>query len=190
MGETIQLKTKFSQYFSYAFVAGVVIVSGFLAAADPRELTSSVPILLAIGIAVWVGFAHPRVEVADGGITVVNVISTIHIPWPRFSGASTEWNLRIHTDADTFTAWALPIASGTARRLPRRSGHTSSTDFEAVPTNAQGAALIIAERFKELQDAGFLKGGTLQEVEVTKHLNPVSVAGAAAIALLLVWALV
>lgn len=190
MGETIQLKTKFSQYFSYAFVAGVLLVSAFLSVTDPRELTSSVPILLAIAIAVWVVFAHPRVVVSDGGITVVNVVSTIHVPWPRFAGASTEWNLRIHTDSGTFTAWALPIASGTARRLPRRRSEPSDPGVGAVASNAQGAALIIGERFKALEDAGFLHGGTLQRVEITKRINRVSLGGAVAIALLVAWALV
>ncbi len=179
MGETHVFKTTFSRYLSVAFAAVAVFASIFIVVGDPRELTRSVPFLLGAAIIVWILFGYPHVEISDGGITVVNVLRRVHVPWPCFTGASTEWNLRIHTDGATYASWALPISSGTARRIPRR--HRSAPDGapESLGNSAEAAALVIGERLKQLTEAGHLSPSPMGEVEVRTEINRITLTGAA-----------
>lgn len=189
MGETHVFKTTFATYFTMLFAALAVVTSAYLAVTDPRELLTSVPLLLGGAIVVWILFGAPRVVVSDGGITIVNVLRTIHVPWPCFLGADSEWNLRVRTDAGTYTAWALPIASGTARRLPRRRGEATDDSHAPVGNHAQGAALLIGERHAALADAGHLGTPTTGVVSVHTQINRATAIGGLVTAALLALAL-
>lgn len=179
MGETHVFKTGFSRFFPIAFAGVVLVASVLIVISDPREITRSVPLLVGIAIIVWVVFGYPRVEVSDGGITLVNVLRTVHIPWPCFSGADSRWNLRIDTTAGAHTSWALPAGSGTARRLTRRGDRTTMTERQLAGNTAEAAAVVIAERLQALREAGHLDPSTLGRVEVTTSLNRVTLIGAA-----------
>ena len=156
---------------------------------DAREVTGSVPFLLSAAIIVWLVFGYPRVEVSDGGITLVNVIRTTHIPWPCFAGADSRWNLRVDTQSGSYTAWALPAGSGTARRLPGRKGEPSMTQRQLSGNTAEAAAAIIGERFAALKDAGHLSVSPIGDVEVARTVNRSALIGGAVIALLMAVAL-
>src|SRR5699024_12073580 len=96
-GDTHLFKTAFSKYFPAVFAGVVLLASIVIVADDVRELNRSVPFLLAAALLVWIVFGYPRVEVSDGGITLVNVVRTVHVPWPCFTGADARWHLRIDT---------------------------------------------------------------------------------------------
>lgn len=167
MGETHVFKTAFSKYFSLAFIAMAIIVSIRVAWVSPRELTQSVPILLAAGGLIGMLFYLPRVEVSDGGITIVNVLRTTHIPWPNFTSVEAQWNLEVKTTDGKYTSWALPASSGTARRLSKNRGIGEDTR----PNTAQGAAWVIGERYTALKKAGYLTRKTLSATQVDSTLN-------------------
>lgn len=184
MGETHVFQTVFSKYFSMAFAGVTGLASVYLAFSDVGELTASVPILLAVGILVWLLFGHPRLEVSDGGITLVNIVHTIHIPWNRFVGVHTKWNLRIVTDGEEYTSWALPVSSGTARRLPRRRGAKQGSSHEVAGGPAETAALVIGGRFKEIREAGYLDRPPLDPPQVSIRVTRAALVGAGSIAAL------
>src|SRR5690625_1990746 len=186
MGDTHLFKTAFSKYFPAAFAGVVLLASVVIVADDARELTRSVPFLLGAAILVWVVFGYPRVEVSDGGITLVNVVRTVHIPWPCFTGADARWNLRIETKSGSFTSWALPAGSGTARRLPNRRQEATMTEQQLRGNTAEAAAVIIGERLKVITEAGYLDSPTLGEIDVGISINRAASISAAAIAALVV----
>lgn len=187
MGGTVRLRARFSTYFSYVFIAMSLVVSGYITVLDPRELLSSVPFLLAIVLVVWVVFAHPHVEVGDGGITVVNVLTRHHVPWSRFTGVSTEWNLRVHAEGRVVTAWALPVSGGSARRSRRARRVEEPEGPGPSPNTAEGAALLIGEHHSARQGTGHQGGSRRDGGEVTRRADPAGVAGLAlAIVLLLI----
>src|SRR5690625_1628199 len=187
MGETHVFKTTFSRFFPPVFTAVGLAAIVLMVAEDAGELTQSVPFVVAAVLGVWVVFGFPRAEVSDGGITLVNIVRTVHIPWPCFTGADSRWNLRIDTPAGSFTSWARPTGSGTARRLPRRRGEASATFRQLRGNTAEAAVVVIGERAQQLKEAGFLDAGTLGRVEVETSLNrpaliAVVVAGLAVVA--------
>jgi len=190
MGDTHLFKTAFSKYFPAAFAGVVLLASVVIVADDARELTRSVPFLLAAAILVWIVFGYPRVEVSDGGITLVNVIRTVHVPWPCFTGADARWNLQIETTSGSYTSWAIPAGSGTARRFPNRRNEASMTERQLRGNTAEAAAVIIGERVKTLAEAGHLGSPTLGDVEVGISINRAAVISAAVIAACMVIALV
>lgn len=190
MGDTHLFKTAFSKYFPAVFAGVVLLASIVIVADDVRELSRSVPFLLAAALLVWIVFGYPRVEVSDGGITLVNVVRTVHVPWPCFTGADARWNLRIDTRSGSYTSWALPAGSGTARRLPNRREEASMTQRQLRGNTAEAAAVIIGERVTALTEAGHLGSPTLGDVEVDVSINPAAVISAAAVAACVVIALV
>lgn len=179
MGETVVFKTGFSRYFPIVCAVVVAVLSIVIAAEDASELVRSVPLLVAGAVLVWLLFGYPRVEVSDGGITLVNVVRTVHVPWPCFTGADARWNLRVDTTAGSYTSWALPAGSGTARRLPKRRHDPSPTQRQLMGNTAEAAALLIGERVRALKDAGHLGEATIGVVDVERRANPVTAVGAA-----------
>src|SRR5699024_3432469 len=174
MGDTHLFKTAFSKYFPAVFAGVVLLASIVIVADDVRELNRSVPFLLAAALLVWIVFGYPRVEVSDGGITLVNVVRTVHIPWPCFTGADTRWNLRIDTTSGAYTSWALPAGSGTARRLPGRKHEPTMTQRQLTGNTAEAAAVVIGQRLHNLQDAGHLDAATLAAPQIEARVNRVS----------------
>lgn len=190
MGETHVFRTGFSKYFPFIFAGIVIVTSVLIVSDDTREITSSVPFLLSAAIIVWVVFGYPRVEISDGGITLVNVTLTVHIPWPCFTGADTRWNLRVDTTSGSYTSWALPAGSGTARRLPGRKQEATMTERQLSGNTAEAAAVVIGERLAALKEAGHLDPSTLGSVGVETTVNRTALISAALIGVLVAIALV
>lgn len=180
MGETHVFKTAFSKYFSLVFISMAIIVSVRIAWSNPAELTQSVPILMAGAGIVGLLFYLPRVEVSDGGITMVNVLRTTHVPWPNFARAEARWNLVVTSTEGEHTSWALPASSGTARRLTRKVGE------ETQSNTAEGAAWAIGERYAALKNAGHIKKSTRGATQVETTINQSTLILGSIIILLLV----
>ena len=69
----------------------------------------------ALGVLGWAGFWQPYVEVSDGGVTVVNTLRTVKVPWPAIEGVEGRYGLRLRTAYGNVTAWAAGAPSGRAR---------------------------------------------------------------------------
>src|SRR5699024_5836828 len=128
MGPTHTFRTLYARILTMAAAAVIVIVlvysliEGGLSAVWP-----AVPFLVVGGGLTWIVFGNPKVEVADGGITVVNILRQVHVPWPTLRGVETRWSLTIETTTGNFSSWAIPAASGMSMRMrpTRRAGRAT-----------------------------------------------------------------
>ncbi|MGM0385656.1 MAG: PH domain-containing protein, partial [Actinomycetota bacterium] len=120
MGPTLVYRTAVSRVLGYgAVVLAVLAVAFFAATGGVREVLRSGPVITFLALAVWVAFALPHVTVSDGGVTVRNVLRTVHVPWPAFRGVDSTWSLTVRTTAGDVGSWAVPAASGFAARASR-----------------------------------------------------------------------
>lgn len=86
------------------------------------------PVLL-VGYSAWVVFWLPRVEVNDAGVTLVNPLQTLNVPWSTIILVDTKYALALVTPKGRFTAWAAPAPGVmSALRDSRRSARSESRD--------------------------------------------------------------
>lgn len=128
--------------------------------------SGGVPILAAT--ITWALFWRPSFEVSDGGLTVRNVVRTIHVPWPCLRGVATAWSLRLETSDGAFTVWAAPAGGAWGARRPDA----------ARAAGAEAAAAVIEERWAALRDAGYLDARPRQAVHptITWHTGTIAAA--------------
>jgi hypothetical protein len=121
-------------------------------------LTYGGPILL-FGLVGWAAFWRPHVEVSDGGVTVVNTLRTIRVPWPAIEDVDGRYGLRLRTAYGTVTAWAAGAPAG----RQRARGEDSAM------------AQTVSGRLAELRDAGYLDDPRLERPapDTTWHLEVV-----------------
>lgn len=125
------------------------------------------PFLALSAGACWALFARPRVIVDPAGVTLVNVLRTITVPWPAVIEVETRWGLTLVTPYGRFTAWAAPApgAAHALRNSPKREGrHLPTSTYRGgavrvgdLPTSPSGsAAMIVRTWWERLQREGVL----------------------------------
>lgn len=121
----------------------------------------------------WAMFWHPRVVVDFEGVTMVNVVRTITVPWPAIVEVDTRWGLTLVTVSGRYRAWAAPApgAAHVLRHSPRHEGrHLPATTYRQgtvrpgdLPSSASGgAALIVRTWWEQLQRQGALEEPRLE----------------------------
>ncbi len=166
MGPTHVFSSGYGRVLTGACAVAAVVAGVGVAATDGLgALLVYGPWLLLVVLLVAVTFWLPRVEVSDGGIEVRNVWTTVQVPWPAFRGVEGGLSLEVRSTTGTVQAWAAPRSSGTAARLRRRRAEAEPTGTAGAagttvrhPGTADGAALVIAERYRALDRAGHLTG--------------------------------
>ncbi len=178
-------------------IAGVLAVVGVATAGDLRTTLLAAAIAGLVVGAAWALFWRPRVVLDDAGVTVVNVVRTIAVPWPLLDGAEAGWSLVVRTAGHRWTAWAAPRASDSAqavRRTARRRPKAGDTaDGQAERRVGRATAEVVAAAIQARQDAlvasGALDGARRQAEQqgitetVTWHLG--TIAGALALVALI-----
>lgn len=154
-------------------LAAVLLVASLVGDVGGRELVLAAALSGLAVLAVWAGYGRPAVEVSDGTVVLRNVLRTVTIPWPTVRRAEVGWSLVVHTTGGSWTAWAAPRSSGTARAVRRRRGHrpddAPGTPGHAVvhddvaregtrrrPATAEAVAAAIDARLDALRRAGHL----------------------------------
>ena len=181
MGPTHVFRTTFAKVLTVAAAVVIAIAAGYsLVDGGLTALWQTLPFLAVAGGVIWVLFGNPRVEVSDGGVTVVNIVRQVHVPWPTLRGVDSQWSLSVKTTAGTYSSWAIPAASGMGMRLQnprkrggglsestavRRANEEAADRAVASGQNASAVALTIADRLKSLTEAGHLGGHTIGTVE-------------------------
>lgn len=171
MGPTLTFRTTFSRVIAGVVVAVCVLALVLLAVSgDPASLLHSGGVFALVGVGAWALFWQPLVEVSDGEIVMVNVLRTVHIPWPSVTALDSRWSFSVETTAGTYHAWAAPGSSGMAARWrpsrttpatdkdSGRGAAASSTGSERISSggDADAVALAAGERLTKLKEAGFL----------------------------------
>lgn len=121
----------------------------------------------------WALFAHPCVKVDLSGVTLVNVVRTVTVPWPAITDVETRWGLTLVTAYGRRTAWAAPSpgAAHVLRNSPRTEGRNlpastyrnGSVRPGDLPTSPSGhAALLVRAQWEALQRQGALSEPRLE----------------------------
>jgi hypothetical protein len=69
------------------------------------------PYAAAVSVLGWLVFMHPRVDVREDGVVVVNPLRTIRAPWSALTGVTTGYTLTLVTANARYAAWAAPDQS-------------------------------------------------------------------------------
>lgn len=141
-----------------------------------RALLQVVPWLALFAGACWAMFWQPRVIVDDGGVQLVNVLRTIHVPWPAIQAIDTKFALTLITAYGRFVAWSAPAPGaksavratrGDVRRIPDSAWAADGIRPGDLPDTPSGsAALLIRTRWQRLRDDGFLDDPQLEHERV------------------------
>ena len=124
---------------------------------------------------VWVVYAVvyvPRVETDADGITVVNILRRVTVPWGRVTDIGTRWQLVVNVDDGS----RVSAFGGPSLRPPRR--RTFAREGEAYAVRFSDTELIL-QQWEEAREAG-RTGGTVES-----RWNGVALG---VLALLAVWA--
>ncbi|WEO78509.1 PH domain-containing protein [Cryobacterium sp. SO2] len=74
-------------------------------------------------------FLRPGIRVHHGGITVINPLHTVEVPWSQVAGVTTRFLVSIETvGGGRIRSWGAPSA---ARSRPTRARSVDSTDADA-----------------------------------------------------------
>lgn len=148
--------------FSLACLASLAIAGSgdaFVRAIGPLGL---------LGLFAYAGLWASYVEVSDGGVTVRNIIRTVHVTWPSIEDIDGRYGLRLQTAHGRVTAWAAPAPAG----RERLTGHPSE------------AAQVVQQYLDRLRGQGHLDHPRLEHetADVTWHREIIA-AGVALVAL-------
>lgn len=163
MGPTHTFRTVFARGLTGAAAVLILIVSVYsLLEGGLSTLWRSLPFLVVGGGMIWVLFGNPKVSVADGGITLVNIVRSVHVPWPTLRGVETRWSLSVETTSGNYASWAIPASSGMGVRLRNPGWRGLGKDSGATQSlnqghNADAVSLVIAHRLEALTEAGHLE---------------------------------
>lgn len=134
------------------------------------------PALVLVAFFAWVGLWRPSVEVSDEAVQLVNVLSTVTIPWPAIIQVDTKFALTIVTPQGKFAATAAPAPSRLTTVLSRRDvGRAKAqlgTDGRIKPgdlpnTDSGAAAILIRERWEQLKREDRIEIGIADETKAS-----------------------
>lgn len=148
-------------------VSAAALVSTLVVQGAPALLaTGGLPVLAAV--VVWALFWRPLLEVSDGGVLVVGVVKTTHVPWPCVTGVDRSWSLRVLTRDGPVEVWAVPVRGALGARAERRTGAApGGPPANPGGADADAAAWEIEQRWDALADAGYLSAAVRGEVRPT-----------------------
>lgn len=154
-----------------AIVVGVIVVLGlvgFVVIGDGLALVRFAWGPLFVAVAAFGAFWFPSVSVAEHEVTVRNVFSTAHVPWPAIQRVDTKFALTLFLpEGKKVTAWASPAPN----RYAAQVGMTKETKLAArdqggairpgdlLDTPSGAVAYVIRRNWEELRDDGKLDAG-------------------------------
>lgn len=121
--------------FRPRFGIGLTVAIGLIAVAVAvvtlvdegfTAVVSSWPWIALMAGGCWAVFYNPRVDVDAGGVRLVNVWHTVHVPWQALIGLETKWALTLVTGESQYRAWAAPAPGRTVMRSEHPNTHRLS----------------------------------------------------------------
>lgn len=167
MGPTVRVRTRSIRIVGMAMIAAAALgLVSATAGGLETVLRLGAPLML-FGLLGWAAFWQPYVEISDGGVTVGNIVRTVHVPWPAVTDVDGRYGLRLVTSYGAVTAWAAAAPAGRARARGENSP----------------VAVAVADRQAAMCSAGHLDGARLERdtLSVVWHL-PVLVVGCVLVA--------
>ena len=149
MGPTVSLRSRSTQALGAAMVVASVAGVASVVLGGVDAILQFVAPLALFGVLGWGAFWQPRVEVSDGGVTVVNTLRTVEVPWPAVQSVDGRYGLRLETAYGRVTAWGAAAPAGRQRARGTQSE----------------AANAVTERLEALRSAGHLDDARLERPE-------------------------
>lgn len=163
-----RFRPAFGRVLSVVMVAMALAgLAGFVATGDWLGLLRygwGLILLAALAVAL---FWLPSVDVAEHEVTVRNVFSTAHVPWPAIDRVDTKWALTLYTSQGTVSAWASPAPGSSAARttdatdarLASNASGANPRPGDLLATSSGAAAYLIRRHWDELRSDGLLDAG-------------------------------
>jgi hypothetical protein len=116
-------------------------------------------------------FWLPSLAIAEHEITVRNVFSTVHVPWPAIQRIDTKYALTLYTPRGKVTAWASPapnryasqLSASADTRLAANGQGGSIRPGDLLNTASGAAAFVIRTHWEQLRDDGHLDNPTIED---------------------------
>lgn len=164
-----------------------VVMSGFGASAEYLPLIALVAFLTGAGL--W----RPAVRIDEDAVTLVNVLSTVSVPWPALIEVETRYALTLVTPNGRYTATAAPapgrLATALSKRDLTRIEAQTGSDGRLRPgdlpnTDSGAAAYLVRDYWKRLVAQERIELGVADTTTVTRrwHWTVIAVSGALLIA--------
>jgi hypothetical protein len=165
---------------SWAVIAGLTAARGF--EDGTTAVLRALPLAVALGLLAWLVFWHPRVEVTDQGVTLVNPLRTVTVPWAALINVETQYALTLVTPDGRHRAWAAPgpgrhavvtasndELSGMSRTARDSRGAVAIGD---LPSAASGqVARLVRRRWEHLVESEQLPIGVADDTPVVTRWN-------------------
>ena len=156
-----------------AIICGAGIV-GFFVNGDWMGLVRYGWILLLIVATTFAMFWFPRIDIEEHEITVKNVLSTVHVPWPAIERIDTKYALTLYTPKGKVTAWASPAPNRYATTRMTRGDVSALSESaygpgrsvrpgDSLASESGAAAQIIRSHWERLRDDGLLDNPKIDE---------------------------
>ena len=154
-----------------AVVVGVVVLlglAGFVVAGDYAALARFAWAPLFIGVGAFAAFWFPSIAVAEHEVTVRNVFSTVHVPWPAIQRVDTKWALTLYLPGGTkVAAWASPapnryaaqVGPSTDAKLAAKDQGGAIRPGDLLETPSGAVAFVIRSHWDDLRESGALDAG-------------------------------
>jgi hypothetical protein len=182
----------FGRVLSVIVVAiAIAGVAGFVATGDWGGLLRFGWGLGLLAVAAVALFWLPSLSIAEHEVTVANVFSTVHVPWPAIQRIDTKYALTLYTPRGKVTAWASPApnryagqvsASGDSR-LPGAGLGGSIRPGDLLNTASGAAAYLIRSHWDQLRDDGHLDNPVIEQGAFRRDIHWVTIGVLAVLAL-------
>ena len=154
-----------------AVVVGVLVVlglAGVIVSGDFASLVRYGAAPLLVGVGAFAAFWFPSIGVAEHEVTVRNVFSTVHVPWPAIQRVDTKWALTLYLPGGKkVAAWASPAPNRYAAQVGAskdtklaaqgQGGAIRPGDLLETPSGA--VAFVIRSHWEDLREQGLLDAG-------------------------------
>lgn len=119
-------------------------------------------LVLAAGIT-WACYWQPQVALDQSGVEIVNVLTTVELPWEAVTAVDTRWSLTFRTARRSYSAWAVPAprpmraatADTPAASAPSvRPGHQDRPEGTTLIRSSREAPAAALARWQEFTAGG------------------------------------
>ena len=162
----------FGRVLSVIVVAiAIAGLSGFVVSGDVAGLVRYGWGLALLGYAAVALFWLPSLSVAEHEVTVKNVFSTLHVPWPAIQNIDTKYALTLTTPRGRISVWASPapnryagqVSASSETRVSAQGLGGSIRPGDLVTTASGAAAHVIRAHWDQLRDDGHLDNAVVEE---------------------------
>jgi hypothetical protein len=153
-----------------------------------------IPLALAVAFVGYWLFWFPKVMLDDGGVTLVNPVRIVSVPWPALVTVDTKFALKLVTPSGSYTAWAAPAPGvvGTYRAKPIDVRNLPGTSFgpegsmrpgDLKNSDSGAAAYLVRSRWAVLVESGRLDVDQTETAAVAIRHNWLHVSAAVVLVL-------